>query len=118
MTGQKNKKSNSGTGVKRPVITFDYSLYDHYLDDADLSDAQKREFLETMWNLIVELMSLGFDVHPVQQALDACGKLPEHRSNPPISRPDAVQSNSQFFTSDFNDAVQGSAPKAVERIQE
>ena len=118
MTEQKNKKYNSVRGTARPVITFDYSLYDHYLDDAALSDAQKREFLETMWNLIVELMSLGFDVHPVQQAQEAGGKLPEHRSNPPISGPDAVQSNSQFFTSDFNDAVQGSAPKAVERIQE
>jgi hypothetical protein len=118
MTGQKNKKSNSGTGAKRPVITFDYSLYDHYLDDTDLSDAQKREFLETMWNLIVELMSLGFDVHPVQQARDACGKLPECLSNPPISKPGAVQSDNQFLTENFSDAAKGSARKATERIEE
>lgn len=110
MTRQTKDNTNSGDGKSRPVIRFDYDLYAHYLDDADLSEDQKQEFLQTLWNLIVEIMSLGFDVHPVQQAQKPCGKPPKNRKEPPFIEVDAVQSNSKILEHIFSDVADGKAP--------
>lgn len=57
--------SEAATSATRPVITFDYERYAHFLEDDDLTDEQKRELLETLWNIIVNFVSLGFGVHPL-----------------------------------------------------
>lgn len=58
-----------------PALTIDYALYEQYLEDSDLTDEQKREFIETLWNIIVAFVDLGFNVHPLQQALsNGCGQ--------------------------------------------
>jgi hypothetical protein len=31
-----------------PTLTLDVDLYQHYLDNSDLTDAQKQELLETL----------------------------------------------------------------------
>ena len=51
-----------------PVLTLDYALYAHYLDNADLTDEQKKEFLDALWLMIVSFVDLGFGIHPLQQA--------------------------------------------------
>ncbi|EKE68461.1 hypothetical protein [Oceanibaculum indicum] len=118
MTGYNDDNSISQARKARPVITFDYSLYEHYLEDSDLTEDRKREFLETLWNLIVELMSLGYEAHPVQQAQDACGKPSNTHTHPPISGRIPVQSEGRFLENDFSSAAQGEPRKATERIQE
>ncbi len=60
------------------VLSIDYEKYEHYLEDYDLTEAQKQEFLQALWNIIVNFVDLGFGVHPVQQAIAAsCGKEQE-----------------------------------------
>lgn len=51
------------------VISIDVQAYAHFLDGSDLSAAQKEEFLQALWSIIVEFVSLGFGVHPIQQAM-------------------------------------------------
>lgn len=74
----------------RFILTIDYALYEQYLDGADLSEAQKQEFLDTLWSIIVGFVDLGFGVHPVQQAAQnicddgLCGHLAE------IAMPDSA----------------------------
>ena len=66
----------------RPSLTFDAALYDRTLAESGLSEEQKREFLETLWAIIVGFVELGFGVDPVAQAL-ACGQDAE--ATPPDS---------------------------------
>ena len=51
-----DKKEVGNAADKSPALTIDYALYEQYLDDSDLTDAQKREFLETLWNIIVSFV--------------------------------------------------------------
>jgi hypothetical protein len=61
---------------KKPTLTLDVALYQHYLDGSDLTNAEKNELLETLWSIICEFVRLGFGVHPVQQVTqEPCGKL-------------------------------------------
>tara|TARA_E500000318_G_scaffold107170_1_gene116111 strand:- start:1581 stop:1883 length:303 start_codon:yes stop_codon:yes gene_type:complete len=51
-----------------PVITVDYEAYAHFLDDTSLSEEDKRILIQSLWNVVVEFVSMGFGVHPLQQA--------------------------------------------------
>jgi hypothetical protein len=53
-----------------PALSFDPEPYAQYLDDCELTEAQKQEFLEALWSILVAFVDLGFSVHPVQQALE------------------------------------------------
>lgn len=57
--------------AKGRVLTLDVALYEQYLAESGLTEEQKREFLETLWTIIVGFVDLGFGIHPVQQAQDA-----------------------------------------------
>ena len=89
----------------RPVITVDYELYAHYLEDTDLSEEEKREFLQTLWNIVCEFVAMGFGVHPVQQAKENCGKLEGNVLSAPITGPDEVQYLDQTLVTKFMQAA-------------
>lgn len=110
-----DKHTPSATG--KLSLTLDYDLFDHYLADADLTEDQKREFITVMWNLVVEMMSLGIEIHPVQQAQATCGKLSEDHTNPPNFAAEMVQSKGPLIETDFSNAATGESQKAAERIQ-
>lgn len=58
----------------QPILTLDVALYEHYLENSNLTDEQKQELLETLWNLICEFVFLGFGVTSTQLAQDSCGQ--------------------------------------------
>jgi len=63
-------KTTDGVPTGPPSLTIDWDLYGQYLEDSDLSDAEKRQFLEALWSIVVSFVDLGFGVHPVQLATE------------------------------------------------
>ena len=63
-----SKDEGSGPEAQFTALSFDYEEYAPYLEDSDLTEEQKREFLETLWNIMVSFVDLGFGIHPIQQA--------------------------------------------------
>ncbi|MCF6200383.1 MAG: hypothetical protein L3J67_13540 [Hyphomicrobiaceae bacterium] len=60
-----------------PNLTIDWELYGAYLEDSDLTEAEKREFIETLWSIVVSFVDLGFGIHPLQQACEEDQDLAE-----------------------------------------
>ncbi len=52
----------------RPALKLDVERYEKMLNDCDLTEEQRQEFLETIWTIIVGFVDLGYDIHPLQQA--------------------------------------------------
>jgi len=52
-----------------PALIIDYAICDKYLKDWDATPEQKQEFADTLWQIIVAFVDLGFGVHPAQQVL-------------------------------------------------
>lgn len=75
------------------TLSIDVDLYQHYLDNSDLTEEQKNELLNTLWNIICEFMRLGYGVHPLQKI------LPENSKNDTISLPDMVACMDQALSS-------------------
>ena len=59
----------------RPALKLDVERYEKMLNDCDLTEEQRQEFLETIWTIIVGFVDLGYDIHPLQQATsEDCGQ--------------------------------------------
>lgn len=56
-------------------LTIDIERYQSYLDSADMSEADKRLFIEALWSIIMNFVDLGFGIHPLQEV---CGKVGEN----------------------------------------
>ncbi len=51
------------------TLEVDIEYYQSFLDDMDISDEKKRELIETLWNIVVQFVDLGFGIAPIQQAI-------------------------------------------------
>lgn len=54
----------------RRIVTVDLERYKYLLDDPAMSDAQKEEFLQALWSIVVAFVELGFGVHPLQEVYE------------------------------------------------
>lgn len=54
-----------------PAVSVDWELYAHALEDSDLTDDEKREFIDTLWYIIRQFVDLGFGIESTQQAIAA-----------------------------------------------
>jgi hypothetical protein len=61
-------RPNADFDTAQKAIGFDASKYAHLLDDDNLSEAERQELLQALWNIISQFVQLGFGVHPLQQA--------------------------------------------------
>ena len=63
------------TSSKNPspiAIRFDMEDWLPYLKDSNLTDDQKREFLESLWAIVMSCVDLGFHLNPAQEI---CGEV-------------------------------------------
>jgi hypothetical protein len=72
MTKEINGQTTSLARPTKPGLKVDWELYGEYLEASDLSEADKREFIETLWSIVVSFVDLGFGLHPTQQT---CGEV-------------------------------------------
>lgn len=60
----KNSRSARGRQLK-----IDFTHYQDLLNDPNLTDVDKTEFLHALWTIIVAFIDLGFGVHPTQKVI-------------------------------------------------
>src|SRR6056297_2391957 len=49
----------------KAVVRVDVDKYQALLDSADMTDAQKEEYLQALWSIILAFVEMGFGVHPL-----------------------------------------------------
>ena len=97
------------------AFTIDCALYEKYLQDSDMNEEEKRQFLEALWNIIVGLVDLGFGVHPLQQVCEQeleIGILPSSRSS------NVIGSASKSPKNTFSNVAKHSHDSCIERSTE
>ena len=88
---QPEPPSLAQAAVSNPTSHEDLREYLAFLDDTNLSEAQKIELLQTLWSIMSAFVDLAFGTDPVQQAL------------PPIA---ATQRTDDFIVSAVTPAEQ------------
>ena len=59
------------TAPTKPTIHIDIAEFEQYLADCQGTDEEKREYLHVIYNIVCEFVTLGWGIHPIQQAIDA-----------------------------------------------
>ena len=96
MTNQMGKD-----GAGRRGLEIDVAKYQAMIDDPKISEGEKRQFVEALWQILVTFVDLGFDLHP---ATVACGKLgPNGIENCP--EPKNMLYSEDIFTGKFEDVA-------------
>ena len=70
------------------TITFDPAEYAEEVAKFGLNEDQSRELLETLWNIMVMFVDLGFRVDPVSLA---CGQVGKNQGNGAVQPSDLVE---------------------------
>lgn len=70
MTQESPPDDDISSSPSYPTLTIDWDLYGEYLQETDLTEDEQREFIETLWNIVVAFVDLGFGIHPTQQACE------------------------------------------------
>ncbi len=79
------KDREMNNNVQRPKLEIDWDAYGEMMEDSDMSEEDKRVLIETLWNIVVAFVDLGFDLHPEE---NDCG---EPRSLSPFPIKDIVE---------------------------
>ena len=101
----------------RPALRVDVEAYQAYLEDTDLSDAQKREVIEALWSIVVAFVELGFGVHPVQEARITCGQSGETEQKPRRDKQNMIECNNKSLSSNCNIVVGSESGAAAEGVE-
>lgn len=80
--------SSIAGGGRRKVLEVDLDQFQHRLDSAGMTEAQRTEYLQLVWSIVLQFVDLGYQLHPVQQS---CGQLGETEPNGVPSVLDAVE---------------------------
>ena len=106
-------KGSTTTGP--PALSLDWEVFGAHLDASDLSDDQRREFIEVLWSLVVSFVDLGFGTHPLQLVMEnSCEQQVEiARFIAAESQP--MLSSEDRSTSEFNAAAKAPSCAARER---
>ena len=77
--------------------------YQKFLDESDMSEAEKDEFIQTMWHLVCEMILIGFRIHPLtpENEKNTCGKPSETGRTPPLLSPAMLESGVEELTDNF-----------------
>ena len=65
-----NHQSEESEAPERLALTLDIQEYLGQLEDWDISESQKREFIVAFWNLLVTIAELNLGIHPAQIAAE------------------------------------------------
>ena len=113
-TGKPNNDAPTAKAAV-PTLSIDWELYGKYLDESDLSDADKQAFIETLWSIVVSFVDLGFGVHPVQQVMaNPCEQHEEIRKFI-TDQPTSVVDSPNIHKTEFNASADGQSGPSQER---
>lgn len=61
-----------GMAPMPPALELDPGEYMGYLEDCDLTEAQKVDFLQTLWSIMAAFVELGFTTNICEQIFETC----------------------------------------------
>lgn len=89
------KTHTSFSPSKKPLsMEVDFERYAPLLEDADITDEQKRELLQALWSIIIGFVDLGFEVVPSSN----CG---QNIDSAPLTGRSALQSKPHTLIEHF-----------------
>jgi len=78
ITAAKVDEANALSAAPPDAFELDAGRYSPYLDDIDLTEAQKLELLSALWSIMRSFVELGFDVKICGQMIEGFVQATDH----------------------------------------
>jgi len=75
MTEHNTNITNEKQASRLPSIHIEWERYEAYLEDGDMSEEDKRVFIETLWNIMLTFVDLGFGLDPTSRVCEKETKI-------------------------------------------
>ena len=82
------------------TLSIDWEKYLGQLDDWNIPDDQKTEFIAALWELLLNFAELGYEIHPAQDAMKAGQKITQKQHKESPEKPLKSAENMGFFGGD------------------
>lgn len=89
----------------------DIKQFDALFNESDLDDSQREEFLQNLWNIVVAFIDYRWKTHPVQMAMDDCGKKPKNQSQRPFQDQSMLSSKDQKLCENYQNMAKNNGTK-------
>lgn len=99
---ERDDRPTAGAADANPAlgaVKVDWKLFEHHLGDADLTDDEKREFIEALWYIVMTFVDLGFGIEPVQHAI-----LAGQKTSSELARPTEASKTDSGLADEFRSA--------------
>lgn len=103
--------------VTSSAVTIDLVKYVHHLDGLDLTEEQALELLQTLSDIAWSFIALGYNVHPVQQIKETCGKDTVISDQKAFAGENDVSLLGQFIEENYTDFADPDAERIGERVE-
>ena len=90
-------------------LHFDWRDHRDLLDDQELTEDEQREFLETLWSIMVHFVDLGFEMNPLQLLCERIDKNAEGEAADMVSSKDSY--SGQFKHAAAGEIISDTAAK-------
>ncbi len=97
-------------GHRYQTLTLDTERYQALLDAPELSEAEKRELIETLWQVVIGFIDLDIEICTT----DSCGKPSKATQSATCKVPPVVKSSIPLMKSGFAEATSNAANAPVE----
>lgn len=88
-----------------PALQVDLDVYRPYLEDEDISEADKDALLATLRSIAISFVMLGYNIHPLQQVIDTqspCGQDEKNLSAMPLKATDMLSFGGKGLSAKFD----------------
>ncbi len=96
---------NDGQSKTPPTVTLDYGRYEALLEGPGMSEDNKRALIASLWSIVVNLVLLGFEVHPLHHAQNSCGKAPDLGWYPAQHSPNEIEYKAYSLITSWNETA-------------
>ncbi|NVK17754.1 MAG: hypothetical protein HWE30_03575 [Methylocystaceae bacterium] len=93
----KTKETKQQTDFSKPTLLLDLKEFVHYLDGLGLTEEQALICIKEIHEFALQWISFGGNIHPIQQAEQACGKEVGNTEKMPVSGENEVSLLGQFI---------------------
>ena len=108
---------SNNTTPPYPALTIDWEKYLGQLEDLEVAEDQKREFIAALWGLLVACAEIGMRVHPLQNIEESgenpCGKLEDNSPKAALTAPSALYLD-DLILNKYNAGVADESPSGQE----
>lgn len=90
---EKNDEAKKNNARRGPMLEVDFEKFAHFLNGTDLTEDQKREKLQELWEIVLSIVAMGWGVSALDHVRFQANTHPEFSAENPTKEAEMLASS-------------------------